>query len=387
MKAIIQSFRCILFNKSLVLVVLSILVLNCLGELDAQSKANEPPKDIVSQPVILASDTIFSLKEKLLGHTSSTESMAISPDGNWLATGGWDRKILLYSIDSMGAIRYVKTFTGHNGAVTCLNFDDSSKMLASGSKDFSLRVVDVQTGTLLFQTMDHKDALTAIEFESSGKFVITSSLDKTLRLYDIVNPTNNQKPRFIDYGQPINDFLPSSNGKSFFIANNANNTVEVVDFSNKVLQTLAGSHTMPVNTLGLSNNRRMLATGGMDKSIVIWDLATNMPLKILLGHTWKVNSVSFSKNDNYLISTANDGEIRVWDVNAGNCITVQKSLISVAKGALFTPDMRQMIVVGKMAAQGATYGAVVYLAPPIWQKVKPVKSVTSPKVRRVSPRR
>ena len=72
---------------------------------------------LMNGPVILATDTVFSVQEKLMGHTSSTESLAISPDGKWLATGGWDRKILLYSIDTLGMFKLVKTFTGHNGAV------------------------------------------------------------------------------------------------------------------------------------------------------------------------------------------------------------------------------------------------------------------------------
>ena len=326
---------------------------------------------LMNGPVILATDTVFSVQEKLMGHTSSTESLAISPDGKWLATGGWDRKILLYSIDTLGMFKLVKTFTGHNGAVTCLTFDAASTLLASGSKDFSLRVVNILDGSLVFQTMDHRDAITAVEFEATGKFVMSASMDGTIRLYDIVNPTNNQKPRLYTYGKPVNDLITAPNGKTFFVANNGNNNVESIDFTGKVYQTFAGVHTMPVNSLGLSNNKRMMVTGGNDKSVVIWDIATGKPLKTLLGHTWKVNSVAFTKNDQYLVSTGNDGEIRVWDVNTGVCVSVQKNLISTAKEARFTPNNKLMAVAGKMSAQGATFGAIIYRTPPIWTKAKP----------------
>lgn len=330
---------------------------------------------VADLPVILATDTIFALQEKLMGHTSSTESAAISPNGKWVATGGWDRKILLYSLDSNGMFKLAQTFTGHNGAITCLAFDAQSTMLASGSKDFSLRVVDVTTGALKFQTMDHRDAITAVEFDASGKFAMTASADGTIRLYDVANPTNNQKPRFYTYGKPVNDLLTAPNGKTFYIANNSNNDVESIDFTGKVYQRFVGVHTMPVNCLALSNNKRLLVTGGNDKSVVIWDIATGKPLKTLLGHGWKVNSVSFSRNDQYLVSTGNDGEVRVWDANTGVCVSVQKNLITAAREAVFTPNMKRMIVAGKMVAQGATYGALVYTTPPIWHaaKTKPVK--------------
>jgi WD40 repeat protein len=262
-------------------------------------------------------------------------------------------------------------------------------LLASGSKDFSLRVVNILDGSLVFQTMDHRDAITAVEFEATGKFVMSASMDGTIRLYDIVNPTNNQKPRLYTYGKPVNDLITAPNGKTFFVANNGNNNVESIDFTGKVYQTFAGVHTMPVNCLGLSNNKRMMVTGGNDKSVVVWDIATGKPLKTLLGHTWKVNSVAFTKNDQYLVSTGNDGEIRVWDVNTGVCVSVQKNLISTAKEAKFTPNNKLMVVAGKMSAQGATFGAIVYRTPPIWTEAKPapvkpvpVKSATPARPRK-----
>jgi len=326
---------------------------------------------VANLPVILHTDTIFALQEKLMGHTSSTESAAISPNGKWVATGGWDRKVLLYSLDSNGVFKLVQTFAGHNGAVTCLAFDAQSTMLASGSKDFSLRVVDLATGALKFQTMDHKDAITAVEFDASGKFAMTSSADGTIRLYDVATPTNNQKPRFYAYGKPVNDLITAPNGKTFYIANNSNNDVESIDFTGKVYQRFAGVHIMPVNCLAISNSKRLLVTGGNDKVVVIWDIATGKPLKTLVGHGWKVNSVSFSRNDQYLVSTGNDGEVRVWDANTGICVSVQKNLITAAREAVFTPNMKRMIVAGKMVAQGSTYGALVYSTPPIWHMAKP----------------
>lgn len=337
----------------------------------ANAASSGAPTIDSTAPVILHTDTIFALQEKLMGHTSSTESAAIAPNGKWLATGGWDRKVLLYSLDSNGVFKLSQTFTGHNGAVTCLAFDAQSTLLASGSKDFSLRVVDVATGALKFQTMDHRDAITAIEFDPSGKFVMTASADGTIRLYDVANPTNNQKPRVYSYGKPVNDFVTAPNGKTFYLANNSNNDVEAIDFTGKVYQRFVGVHTMPVNCLTISNNKRMLVTGGNDKSVVIWDIATAKPIRTLLGHTWKVNSVSFSRNDQYLVTTGNDGEVRVWDVNTGVCVSTQKNLITAAREAIFTPNMKRLVVAGKMVAQGSTYGALVYTTPPIWHKAKP----------------
>jgi WD40 repeat protein len=74
-------------------------------------------------------------------HPRTVYAVAISPEGKWLATGGWDSAIKLWDL-ATGLQRTV--FQGHTGLILALNFSADGKSIASCSKDRTVRVWDVQ---------------------------------------------------------------------------------------------------------------------------------------------------------------------------------------------------------------------------------------------------
>lgn len=334
-------------------------------ELQAQSKKPTPPP---ASPIVI--DSGFTIQQKVMGHSNYTTCAAYSANGKFLASGGWDNKVLVYQLDSAsGTGSVAKTFTGYRSAVTKLAFDKEGKWLGSGSKDFGFRVNDVTTGELVFRTEDHKDAITSVRFDGAGKFAYTASLDGTLRMYDIAQPLNNMKPKFISYGKPINDFLLSSGAKQLYVIASSSADIEVVDFARTLVRSYKG-HTAGVTALDISANKKLMASGSLDKTVIVWDVATGAIVKKFEGHTWKINSVHFSKDGKYVVSACNDGETRVWDVESGNCVAIFKGIITNAQCAQFSHNNRRIAVAGAMEAQGSNFGLVLYKTPIGWPAVK-----------------
>ena len=70
----------------------------------------------------------------LTEHTDDVKSLAFSPNGKILASGGgWDDKTIYLWDTTTG--QFQKTLKGHTGAVTSLAFSPDGKTLASGSLD------------------------------------------------------------------------------------------------------------------------------------------------------------------------------------------------------------------------------------------------------------
>jgi WD40 repeat protein len=70
------------------------------------------------------------------------ESVAWSPDGRLVATGGIDGTVRVWDLD--GVIRSVAVLLGHEDPVTAVAWSPDGRWLASGGEDRTVRIWDVR---------------------------------------------------------------------------------------------------------------------------------------------------------------------------------------------------------------------------------------------------
>ena len=309
--------------------------------------------------VIAQQDTIVNFEQNLPGHTNAVETVAYSKDGKFLISGSWDNTARLYTVDTSGGIAFSKSFTGHFAAVTAVAINYQSTMVATGSKDFTVRVYDIATGKLLFVSRDHKEAISNLLFDPAGLMLFSSSHDGSIRLYDVANFENNKVEKVLQFGTKINDFILST-AKGAFLVASTKPVIEQITLKKNITKSFAG-HTGPVNCLDMSPNKKMLASGSDDKSIIIWDMTTATVLKKLTGHAWKVTSVQFSPDGKYLLSTCNTGEVKLWNLETGKCMTnIQPKGTNARQGCFNANETR--IAVASLQ-NGGSYGVSIYKTP------------------------
>jgi WD40 repeat protein len=84
----------------------------------------------------------LSLYRTLRGHSDSVTAMSFSPDGTLLATGSRDNTVSLWDMQSVTGERRLGA---HEGRVTSITFSADGTMLATGSEDTTIRLWDVQS--------------------------------------------------------------------------------------------------------------------------------------------------------------------------------------------------------------------------------------------------
>ena len=80
--------------------------------------------------------------------------------------------------------REVKTFRGHSHGVWAVAFSPDGSMLASGGAERLVRMWDIETGRLLRSLRGHTNDIRAIVFTPDGQALATGSEDRTIRLWN-----------------------------------------------------------------------------------------------------------------------------------------------------------------------------------------------------------
>jgi WD40 repeat protein len=118
----------------------------------------------------------------LRGDRSLVCTLALSPDGRTLATGGFEEGVKLWDVGS-GQER--TTLWGHTDQVDASAFAPDGHWLASGSHDKTVRLWDPVTGLELATLRGHGGAVTCVAFAPGGQWLVSGSYDKTVRLWSL----------------------------------------------------------------------------------------------------------------------------------------------------------------------------------------------------------
>jgi len=289
----------------------------------------------------------------LHGHTDRVRSVAFSPDGNTLASGGSeDNTIILWDVATGQPIG--QPLTAHTNWVNSVAFSPDGKLLASGSEDRTIILWDTATGQPIGQPLTgHTDLVRGITFSPDGKLLASASYDGTIILWD-VTARQPLSPPLIGHTDKVLSVAFSPDGKTL-VSGSADHMIILWDVATgqPIGQPLTG-HADWVRSVAFSPDGEALASGSADGVITLWDVATRQPLgPPLSDHAGTVWSVSFSPDGKMLAWGSEDGSIILWDMATaqpiGQPLTGHKATaVSVA----FSPD-------GQTLASGGLDGVII----------------------------
>lgn len=129
----------------------------------------------------------------------ATSTLSFSQDGQWLATGGFDGAVQIWSTKT-GQPQW-KQSEQHTCRVYIVAFHPKGTMLASGSDDNTVRIWDTATGQHRFAPIRHEGGVYWLSFSEDGTTLCSASMDGTTRVWDTAT------------GEPITPKLPAFEGK------------------------------------------------------------------------------------------------------------------------------------------------------------------------------
>ncbi|XP_061490773.1 cleavage stimulation factor subunit 1-like isoform X5 [Rhineura floridana] len=235
-------------------------------------------------------------------HKGPCRVATYSRDGQLIATGSADASIKILDTERMLAKSampievmmnetaqqnmenhpVIRTLYDHVDEVTCLAFHPTEQILASGSRDYTLKLFDYSkpSAKRAFKYIQEAEMLRSISFHPSGDFILVGTQHPTLRLYD------------------VNTF-------QCFVSCNPQD-----------------QHTDAICSVNYNASANLYVTGSKDGCIKLWDGVSNRCITTFeKAHDGaEVCSAIFSKNSKYILSSGKDSVAKLWEISTGRTL-------------------------------------------------------------------
>ncbi|KAI4489039.1 hypothetical protein M0804_004537 [Polistes exclamans] len=118
----------------------------------------------------------------VLAHVKDINSVAISLNDEFIATGSQDKTAKLWSANDLTLIG---TCNGHRKGVWCVRFSPTDKVLLTASADCTIKMWSLDDLTCLKTLQGHESSVLKAEFMSHGMQLITAGADGLIKIWSI----------------------------------------------------------------------------------------------------------------------------------------------------------------------------------------------------------
>ena len=249
-----------------------------------------------------------SHKYTLKGHTNSITNLVFSPVGNTLASGSKDTTIRLWNADTGVHKRTLENVSN----VPSMAFSPDGRRLASGGG--VLRLYDVATGMHIRTLNSPIDGVYGVAYSSDGR-TIAGSNAREIRLWNAVTGAHIHT---LDSGRRIT-FSPDSRT----LAAVRPDEIQLWDVGTGGHRGTLDLPEAAISDIAFTRDGRTLAVGHSTDpydydaigTLRVWDAVKSEHIRTLEGHTGDVLGVAFSPDGGTIVSASTDGTVLQWEIN------------------------------------------------------------------------
>jgi pre-mRNA-processing factor 19 len=202
-----------------------------------------------------------------------------------VVTGGVDGDAVLFSKSQR---KKIATLSAHSKAVTQVTFHPESTVIATGSRDKTVRLWSAPDNSVDYKVKatfsGHKAEVTGVVFHPLNEYLVSSSMDQTWAFHSI------------ETGQTL-------------------------------VTASAPSVSSPILSCDVHPDCLLLATGQQNGGVGLWNISTQSVVMSFGDHAGGVRGLKFSESG-YEVITAGANEIALWDLRKMN----QKKAIAQLPG-------------------------------------------------------
>ncbi|CAM0879938.1 unnamed protein product [Alopecurus aequalis] len=238
--------------------------------------------------------------------------------------------------------REISSARASTNKVVCCHFSSDGKLLATGGHDKKVVLWHAESLKQKAILEDHSHLITDVRFGPISPRLATSSFDKTVRVWDVDN--NDTVCTFTGHTSSVMslDFHP--NKDDLICSCDENGEIRFWNSNNRrAVRIFKGGSSQ----LRFQPRRGAYLAAASENVVSILDVETQACVRRFEGHTAHVDSLCWSPSGEYLVSTSEDA-VKVWSLNSTseNCVQELNSSGSKFHACTFHPSYPSLLIVG-----------------------------------------
>ncbi|MHA2020681.1 MAG: WD40 repeat domain-containing protein [Candidatus Thorarchaeota archaeon] len=266
-----------------------------------------------------------------------TRRFVMNKVGRMIAVAMQDRSVRLYDARNCEEMQRMQD----EFLCTSIAFSPQGDVVATGGVDRIVKLWDIRTGDLLAKLEGHTYPVLALAFSPDGGRLVSGSGDTTLRIWDVENRTELNHLTGHSLYVVTCDWSPDG---TRIISGEVDGTIAVWDADRGQLLKRLKDHRTAVQVVKFTPDGQGMASGSSDHSIIIWksDGDSFKPERTLMGHDGEVRALSYSWDGKYMASGSSEKELFVWATDSYT-IEGEGQTVSEIDGIEWYPDVDAFI--------------------------------------------
>ena len=234
---------------------------------------------------------------------SSVHTVALSPDGTVLATGGDSAAVKLWDPMTRALLAVLD---GHVGQVSSVAFSADGRRLVSAGRDGIPRVWDISAAQRLASGVGHAENVSGVAFSRDGRRLATSAGDNTIRLWDVASGTALRRVSangVCHYGA----FVDGDGGRFGAVCTDRIIMWNAAD--GQLARIIQASAQLLFTTLAQDGS--WIAAGHDGGKLHVWDLGTGQLLAERVAHDAPIYALR-TLPDGTLLTSSLDNTVKRW---------------------------------------------------------------------------